>query len=108
MGRTWTFQHDNDPKHKANSTCHWLQQKKVLEWPSQSPDLNIIEPLWGDLKRAIHGRQPKNLQELAFCQEEWAALPSKVKEPQPQNTTKDFKLSMMLKRAIHGIKNWGM
>ncbi|CAJ0927775.1 unnamed protein product [Ranitomeya imitator] len=72
------FQHDNDPKYKAKSTCHWLQQNKVkvLEWPSQTLDLNIIEPLWGDLKHAVHARQHRNLQELeAFCQEEWAALP---------------------------------
>ena len=33
-------------------TCHWLQQKhmKFLELLSQSPDISIIEPLWGDLK----------------------------------------------------------
>ncbi|KAI4894642.1 hypothetical protein NFI96_001033 [Prochilodus magdalenae] len=60
IGHTWTLQHDNDPKHKAKSTSHWLQQNKVkvLEWPSQSPDLDIIEPLWGDLECAIHARQP--------------------------------------------------
>uniref|UniRef100_A0A3B3CVP3 Uncharacterized protein n=1 Tax=Oryzias melastigma TaxID=30732 RepID=A0A3B3CVP3_ORYME len=29
MGRTWTFQHDNDPKHKTKSTCHWFQQNKL-------------------------------------------------------------------------------
>ena len=30
----------------------------------------------GDLKRAVHARQPKNVRDLeAFCQDEWAPLP---------------------------------
>ena len=41
-----------------------------------SPDLNLIEHLWGDLKTAVGRRQPSNLGELEqFAQEEWAKLP---------------------------------
>uniref|UniRef100_A0AAY5JVT3 Tc1-like transposase DDE domain-containing protein n=1 Tax=Esox lucius TaxID=8010 RepID=A0AAY5JVT3_ESOLU len=68
----FTFQHDNDPKHTSKSTKAWLHQISVLEWPSQSPDLNPIEHLWGDLKRALHRRCPRNLTDLEhFCKEEW-------------------------------------
>lgn len=47
----------------------------ILEWLSQSPDLNLIENLWKDLKKAVNRRSPHNLLELEhFSKEQWIKI----------------------------------
>ena len=56
--------------------CGFGTSLNVLEWPSQSPDLNPFEHLWRDLKIAVQWLSPFNLTELErICREEWEKLP---------------------------------
>ena len=61
IGRCFTVQMDNDPKHTAKATKEFFKAKKwnILQWPSQSPDLNPIEHAFHLLKTKLKGKMPQ-------------------------------------------------
>lgn len=79
-GREVIFQQDNDPKHTSKVAQRYLENKSIvlLDWPSQSPDMNPIEHAWDELKDKMEQRVPKasNLNEVfEIAKEEWRNLP---------------------------------
>jgi len=83
MPRGWVLQQDNDPKHTAKSVKKWFTDNKlrVMEWPPQSPDLNPIESLWGEVEQKLKGRKFKKPDELFDAvNQEWTNLPTELLE----------------------------
>ena len=80
----WQLVMDNDPKHTATKVKHWLGTNlpKVLPWPSQSPDLNPIENLFGWVKQDLTKQGPKTISELRKMLEiTWSKLDSNFLKP---------------------------
>jgi len=85
------FQHDNARVHQAGHVRDYLDYKvdtfdgklQIMEWPSQSPDLNPIESVWAYIKKQLQKRpsKPSSFNHLfEVVVEEWQSIPSRVLE----------------------------
>lgn len=69
-----TFQQDNATPHVSKSTLKFFADNRipVLEWPTNSPDLNPMENMWAILIRKVYanGRIYETLTELKHAIDE--------------------------------------
>ena len=73
----WRLQQDNDPKYRSPKTqgCLTDNVPQILDWPSNSHDLNSIENLWNIMKRRTERRKLSNINDLKnFMNEEWNSI----------------------------------
>ncbi len=63
--RNWRLQQDNDPKHTSNICKQFINENapRLLEWPSNSPDVNSIENIWSVVKHKVE-KKTWNIDEL--------------------------------------------
>lgn len=79
-GRDFIFQHDNAPVHTSRVVSSWFKEHniKVLDWPPRSPDLNIIENVWGRLAKKVYenSRQFSSVDDLKKAiTDAWVQVP---------------------------------
>ena len=97
LGEDWVLMHDGVSVHRSNFTRKWLEQHNIscLGWPGKSPDLNVIENVWGKLVREVykHGKQFESVEELAeaifvgwelieddYCRKLYKSIPRRLVE----------------------------
>jgi hypothetical protein len=87
----WIFQQDNCSTHTAKRNVEYLERKAreskakwtVIEWPSNSPDLNPIENIWAYLKEQLRHYKVKpssTIELLARVRVEWENLDPELLE----------------------------
>ena len=71
------FVQDNAPSHRCLEVYDWLEEKGVdrMFWPPQSPDINLIEGVWNEIKYRLRGKVFENKDGLwKSVKKEWRSI----------------------------------
>jgi transposase len=77
------FQHDGAPAHRDRRVKKLFDDHglNVLEWPAQSPDLNLIEACWREIKSKLKARYEDKWENLDdnFIRKLFISMPDRLK-----------------------------
>ena len=77
IGRCFAAEINNDPKHtvKANQELLKAKKRNILQWPSQSLDLNPTEHSFNLMKTKLRAERPSNKQQMkAVAVKGWQSI----------------------------------
>lgn len=68
------FQQDNAPAHRSRIATEYFQNEgiRLIPWPPQSPDLNLIENVWQLIKRRLKPAYETKAELQSHIVKEWA------------------------------------
>ncbi|KAL4461768.1 hypothetical protein ABPG72_017969 [Tetrahymena utriculariae] len=91
-----SFMQDNTRPHISKQVLQYFDQNNIslLEWASQSPDINPIEKVWSLLKHKIN----KNMQDFQNLQQ--------LKDFTQQTLLNDSEIKNLISKSIESIPNY--
>uniref|UniRef100_A0A8R1E664 Tc1-like transposase DDE domain-containing protein n=2 Tax=Caenorhabditis japonica TaxID=281687 RepID=A0A8R1E664_CAEJA len=76
----------------------------VMESPSQSPDLNLIEHLWEELEKRVSGIRARSADEkFSQLQTAWAQIPHPVDPVDAKKISSCYRFSRALHQAVFSV-----
>ena len=73
----------------------WFEEKgiELLQWPSNSPDLNPIENIWGWIKAEVKRENHKTMEQLRnSLQKNWERIDLNFLKPYAESLLRSFEL----------------